>query len=101
MVRIASATVTMRQTPTESPAEELDSAFSIDYGSDSKAIIHHDWRKDKNRLQARASKLKAQLGEVERARKTTRQRLKEKARKIKNEILEVECEGKATDRRQS
>ena len=101
MTEIASTTGTLRQTTPESPAEELDSAFSIDYGSDPKANIHHDLCKDKNRLQARVSKLKAQLGEVECARKTTRQRLKEKARKIKNEILEVECDGTATDRRQS
>ena len=102
MAGTASATGTVPQTPQKSPVEESDSALSLAYApSDTEAIINHDWCKDKDRLQARANKLKAQLGEVGCVRKATRQKPKEKARKIKNEILEVERERKAADRRQS
>ena len=79
MAGTAPATGIMPQTPSESPAEKSDSALPFDYGSDTEAIIHHDWCKDKNRLQVRASNVKAQLEEGGRERKATRQRLKEKA----------------------
>ena len=59
MAGTAPATGTMPQRPPKSPLEESDSALSFDYGSDTEAIIHHDWCKDKNRLQARTSNLKA------------------------------------------
>lgn len=89
------------ETPPQSPQEETDSAISIGYGSDTEALIHHDWVEDKNRLSARVSKLKAQLQVVERERNAVSQRLREKASKIKSEIREVELEDQAADRRES
>lgn len=66
---IASADGITPQTPPRLPQEQTDSAIPIDYGSDTEGLITHDWVEDKNRLSARASKLKTQLLEVKRERK--------------------------------
>ena len=92
---------TLPQTPPQSPPEQTDSELSIDYGSDTEGLIIHDRVKDENRLNVRASKLKAQLQEVERERKAASQKLRAKAKLIKNEIEEVELEDKAAERRES
>ena len=91
----------MPQTPPESPEEETDSAFSFQYGSDTSALIHCDWVKDLARLDVREGKLKAQLQEVKRERKTGNQRLEKKARTIENEIYQVGLERKAAATRES
>ena len=91
----------MPQTPLESPLEELDSGFLVDYGSDTEASAYRDCCKHAEGLKVQASKLKAQLDEVERERKAVSQRLREKARKAKKQRLEMEMKVKDADKRHS
>ena len=64
-------------------------------------MIQRNWFRDTFRLDVREGKLKAQLQEVKRERKTGNQRLEKKARTIENEIHQVGLERKAAATRES
>ena len=87
------------QTPPDSPPEENDSEMSVDYGSDTEALAHHDLYKTTKSLTKRARKLKAQLQEVEHQRKTMSQGLSRQASQITKEMRDVELEEKAANER--
>ncbi|KAF6232406.1 hypothetical protein HO173_009511 [Letharia columbiana] len=88
-------------TPPDSPLEETDCDVSFYYGPDTEAVAEDDWCKDTNRVENRASKLKAQLLEVERERNAVSQRLRENASKIKKEMQGMALEGRAVDKRRT